>query len=100
MTTGQTHTGAQRPFFDPVLLSQSLDGAAYADFLARKLRRDPSTGLRIVPQLADQLFPFQRDIVSWALRRGRAAIFAQTGLGKSFMELEWGRAVHATTGGN
>jgi superfamily II DNA or RNA helicase len=61
---------------------------------------DPDTGLRSFPDLPAQLFPFQHDIVRWALRRGRAAVFAQTGLGKSFIELAWGRAVHQETGGN
>lgn len=72
----------------------------YEAFLANKRRTDPATGLAEIPDLPAQLFPFQRDIVRWALRRGRAAIFAQTGLGKSFMELAWGQAVHTTTGGN
>ena len=36
---------------------------------------DPSTGLDVVPPLNDKLFPFQKDIVAWALKRGRAAIF-------------------------
>lgn len=74
--------------------------AAYDQFLADKARHDPLTGLAEIPDLPDQLFPFQRDIVRWALRRGRAAIFAQTGLGKSFMELAWGQAVHSEAGGN
>lgn len=74
--------------------------SSYADFLKRKARRDPATGLVAVSDLPEQLFPFQRDIVRWALLRGRAAIFAQTGLGKSFMELAWGNAVFNATGGN
>lgn len=69
-------------------------------FLARKLKRDPDTGFRNIPELSPLLFEFQRDIVRWALRRGRAAIFANTGMGKSFMELAWGKAVHEMTGGN
>ena len=72
---------------------------AYDQFLASKLKSDPRTGLDDLPDLPEQLFPFQRDIVRWALRRGRAAIFAQTGLGKSFMELAWGQAVCRATGG-
>ena len=72
----------------------------YAAFLARKARKDPDTGIQTSPELPTALFDFQRDIVAWALRRGRAAIFAQTGMGKSFMELAWGNAVHKTTGGN
>lgn len=70
----------------------------YADFLARKAILDPPTGLEIVPELPGALFPFQRDITAWALKRGRAAIFAGTGLGKSFMELAWADAVHRVTG--
>lgn len=72
----------------------------YAEFLAAKRRYDPPTGLTELPDLPDQLFPFQRDIVRWALKRGRAAIFANTGLGKSFMELAWGKAIHDSTGGD
>ena len=72
---------------------------AYADFLARKAISDPATGLLEWPELPSCLFGFQRDIVIWALRRGRAALFAGTGLGKSLMELAWGDAVAKATGG-
>lgn len=73
---------------------------SYDEFLVSKARLDPPTGICGDLNLPEQLFPFQRDIVTWALRRGRAAIFAQTGLGKSFMELAWGNAVHEATCGN
>jgi hypothetical protein len=42
--------------------------------------------------------PFQTDIVTWALRRGQAAVFAGTGLGKTLMQLAWARAVMRATG--
>jgi hypothetical protein len=71
---------------------------AYADFLARKRMVDPSTGLAGNFILPEAMFAFQRDVTSWALRRGRAAMFAGTGLGKSFMELAWADAVHRETG--
>lgn len=71
---------------------------AYEDFLARKAMIDPMTGMAEPPLLPDALFPFQADITRWALKRGRAAIFAGTGLGKSFMELSWGQAVADYTG--
>ena len=71
---------------------------AYHDFLARKAVVDPPTGLDVIPELPAQLFAFQRDITTWALKRGRAALFAGTGLGKSFMELAWADAVHRETG--
>lgn len=73
---------------------------AYAAFLARKAILDPPTGLEILPDLPDCLFPFQRDIVRWALRRGRAALFAGTGLGKTLMELAWADAIHQATAEN
>lgn len=71
---------------------------AYHDFLARKAIIDPPTGLPSPPDLPGSLFPFQRDIVKWALKRGRAAVFAGTGLGKSFMELAWADAICRETG--
>lgn len=71
---------------------------AYTSFLARKTVTDPMTGLDQIPELPACLFPHQRDIVKWALRRGRAALFAGTGLGKSLMELAWAQAIHAETG--
>lgn len=79
--------------------SISLPRRSYAEFLASKAICDPMTGLTEIPALPDSLFPFQADIVQWALRRGRAALFAGTGLGKSLMELAWGQAVANATGG-
>lgn len=65
----------------------------YREFLASKHKSDPSTGLVDVPNLSSMLFEYQRDIVSWALRRGRAAIWADCGLGKGPMALEWARHI-------
>ena len=69
----------------------------YAAFLERKAPTDPATGFDTIPTLPSALFPFQRDIVTWALRRGRAAIFADTGLGKTGMQLAWADAVATLT---
>jgi hypothetical protein len=66
---------------------------SYEDFVAGKLAFSGSTGIERIPDLSASLFPFQRDLVTWALRRGRAALFASTGLGKTRMQLEWARAV-------
>ena len=66
---------------------------SYESFVASKLALTPATGLRKIPSLSESLFPFQQDLVAWALRRGRAAIFADTGLGKTRMQLEWARCV-------
>jgi hypothetical protein len=55
-------------------------------------------GLLDVPALNPMMFPHQRDTTHWALRLGRAAAFLGTGMGKSFIELEWARVVNAHTG--
>ena len=72
----------------------------YASFLAAQSRIDPPTGLASPPAISDALFPFQADIVRWALRRGRAGVFAGTGLGKTLMELAWADAIHRATSGD
>lgn len=46
--------------------------------------------------IAPHLYPHQRDLVGWALRKGRAALFADTGLGKTAMQVEWARHVSAS----
>lgn len=61
----------------------------YSEFLKRKQVSDTATGLQHVPALNPMLFPHQADMVRWALRRGRAALFADCGLGKTPMALEW-----------
>jgi hypothetical protein len=66
---------------------------AYLEFLAAKAPADPASGMTDVPPLPESLKPFQRAITAWALRRGRAAIFAGTGLGKTIKQLSWARAV-------
>lgn len=73
---------------------------SYADFIANKLSRVPPTGIPYAAsvQLPDGLFDFQKALVTWALRWGRAAIFADTGLGKSRMQISWADAVHRETG--
>ena len=70
---------------------------SYADFIATKLVRLPPAGID-ADVSSEHLFPFQRDLVRWALRRGRAAIFASTGLGKSRMQLTWARHVSEHAG--
>ena len=72
--------------------------ADYAEFLKTKVLRPESIGFES-SGLSPVLFPFQADITRWALRKGRAAIFADTGLGKTLMEAEWAREVSEQTGG-
>jgi len=71
----------------------------YQDFVAGKLASSGCAGI-VTPLRDYQLFPHQRDLASWALRRGRAAIFADTGLGKSRMQLAWADTVCRETGGD
>lgn len=71
--------------------------SAYEDFLARKAIMDPMTGIAEPRDLPQCMFPFQRDITTWALKRGRAAIFEGTGLGKSLQELAYASAVARET---
>jgi hypothetical protein len=72
--------------------------SAYQELIARKLAITTPSGLSIIPHLPDGLFPHQRALTEWALRRGRAAIFADTGLGKTRMQLAWANAVNLTMG--
>jgi DNA modification methylase/superfamily II DNA or RNA helicase len=66
--------------------------AAYKDFLATKTARHIATGHAIADgDIHPMLFPFQRDLVRWSMHKGRAAIFADTGMGKTLMQLEWAR---------
>jgi len=51
---------------------------AYSQFLARKRLSDPSTGIVDPDDMPAVMKPHQRDITRWALRRGRAAVFAGT----------------------
>lgn len=60
----------------------------YDDFIASKRVSEVATGHQ-PGTLNANLFDFQRVIVEWAVRRGRAAIFADTGLGKTLMQLAW-----------
>lgn len=72
---------------------------AYREFVAGKLLRAPPVGITTPVDLPSWMFPFQADIVRWALKRGRASIFSDCGTGKTAMELEWARQVAAHTGG-
>ena len=73
----------------------------YEEFIQSKRITVEPSGFNIdAAALNPLLFPFQRDIVRWALRRGKAAIFADCGLGKTPMQLEWAHQVCEYTGGN
>lgn len=72
----------------------------YQEFIERKLKTVQLTGFDVATEaINSKLFKFQRDIVRWACKLGKAAIFAECGLGKTAMQLEWAHQVAAKTGG-
>ena len=71
---------------------------AYQDFLARKQLTVRPAGVDVdVTAVHPSLHSWQGRITTWAVRAGRAAIWADTGLGKTRMQLEWARLSADTT---
>jgi len=70
----------------------------YRDFLQSKVKNHVQSGFEIKEsKLNKNLFPFQKFIVSRALKAGKYAIFADCGLGKTLMQLEWAHQVTLKT---
>lgn len=74
------------------------DLGAYHDMIAAKRIRFAPRGLTEIPALRACLKPLQAAGVDFALRQGCAALFYDTGLGKTLAELEWSRIVAQVTG--
>jgi len=74
------------------------DAMNYDEFLQSKMQLSGEHGFEPL-WMPDFLFDFQRSLTTWALRKGRAAIFADTGLGKTIMQLVWAENVVRKTGG-
>lgn len=70
---------------------------AYSDFLVHKTQLDGNDGFE-ASWMPDFLFDFQTAMVEWAIRKGRGAIFADCGLGKTPMQLVWAENVRRHTG--
>ena len=64
----------------------------YATFLQKKSVTVPECGFES-HEVNPKLFHWQTDIVHWALRKGKAAVFADCGLGKSCVQLQWAKEV-------
>jgi len=64
----------------------------YTEFLKKKVKGVNESGFEI-DSYNDKLFDFQKFIVKKALKAGKYAIFADCGLGKTFMQLEWAQKV-------
>jgi DNA modification methylase len=70
----------------------------YLQFLQRKQKTHVNSGFEISEDaLNGYLFDFQKFIVKRALKAGKYAIFADCGLGKTLMQLEWSRQVFIKT---
>jgi DNA or RNA helicases of superfamily II len=72
---------------------------SYQDLIESKKYQHIDAGFDASEMWTPELIKdFQKDIVMWACRRGRAAVFADTGLGKTLMQLSWARLVAEKTG--
>ena len=73
----------------------------YEEFLKTKDLERIEAGFDIPKsKLNKALFPFQRDIVSWALKKGKCAIFSDCGTGKTLMQMEFANQVCKHSKGN
>ena len=72
----------------------------YEDFIKSKIVNYEASGFDIeIEELNPKLFDWQKHIVKWALAKGKCAIFADCGLGKTAMQLEWAFQVAKKTSG-
>jgi len=69
-----------------------LGGMDYDKFIASKTHLSGNFGFEPI-WMPDILFGFQKSLTEWALLKGRGAMFADCGLGKSFMQLTWAENV-------
>jgi DNA modification methylase len=67
-------------------------GGDYDQFIQSKSKRMDDAGFEPEPIHAP-LFDFQKHVIKWAIRKGRAALFEECGLGKTLQQLEWARQV-------
>lgn len=70
----------------------------YSEFLEQKTQIGGDHGFDPL-WMPSMLFPFQVALVEWACRKGRGAVFADCGLGKTFIQLTWAENVARKTGG-
>ena len=73
----------------------------YEEFLKSKEIRTIESGFNVKrDELCPMLFDFQKDLVQWACRKGKAALLTGCGTGKSAMLLSWGECVYKHTNGD
>lgn len=72
----------------------------YVDFLKSKEEKVVNKGFKVSrEELNSKLFEYQKDIVLWALSKGKAAVFTQCGTGKTIIQLEWANQIYKHIGG-
>ena len=77
-----------------------MNESKYMEFLKSKMAIAKDTGFEIDrSKLNDKLLPHQKDIVQWAIKGGRRAVFAQFGLGKTIMQIEFCKQIIKEKGG-
>jgi superfamily II DNA or RNA helicase len=72
----------------------------YQEFLDSKRIILTPSGFEPVEPINSIFFDYERDITAWAIRKGRAALFENCGLGKTFQQLEWAKHICNYTGGS
>lgn len=81
------------------MIEQTVMGTRYAEFLQSKRAVFQLSGIDVpLDTIHPELFPFQKTLVQWALRKGRAALFCECGMGKTYMQLSWAHFVYFHTG--
>ena len=74
---------------------------AYKEFIENKRLKSVNCGFDVnIDDINPMLFDFQKTLVKWALHKGRCAIFADCGLGKTPMQLEWSKHIYNQTSGD
>jgi len=82
----------------PAIVTPPVSASDYQAFIESKLQLHEPVGFAPSDLFSYALFDFQAAIVDWSVKRGRAAIFADTGLGKTRMQLAWSDQVARHTG--
>lgn len=66
----------------------------YQKFLESKAIFHPDAGIEVpLDKISKNLFPWQRQVTRWALRKGRAALFEDCGSGKSAQMAQWAKHI-------
>ena len=71
----------------------------YDEFLQKKAVAIPCCGFSFEKSdMNPKMFEWQKDVVVWALKKGKAALFEDCGLGKTIQQLEWCKLISEHTG--